>query len=126
MAKAFTYLLVAVASMATVYCVVASSGNAWANEIGAVADVPAELMRWHSGVTGTSDSCVKSEWKSTLNATDRDDSTEYLVMHGAVGPLDVTEHGSDYSVDSFDAPKGARKVARHRAGIRAGSPEIAP
>jgi hypothetical protein len=121
MATPFTHLLVAVASLATVYCVVATSGHARADDMSAVAYVPAELVQWHTGLTVTSDSYVKPEWKSTLTAIDPQDSTAYLVMHGAVGLRGVAEDGFDYSLDSFDAPKGARKSARDPARTQDGS-----
>lgn len=125
MATPFTHLLVAVASLATVYSFVAASGNAWADDMSAVAHAPAELVQWHSGLTVTSGSCVKPEWKSTLTAIDAEDSTEFRVMHGTVGLCYVAEDGFDYSLDSFDAPKGARKSARDPAGSQGGSPGIA-
>ena len=61
MATPFTHLLVTVASLATVYCVVAVYGSAWADDKGAVAHAPAELVelvRWHSGLTVTSSDVV--------------------------------------------------------------------
>lgn len=74
MATPFRHLLAAVASLATVYCVVATSGNTRADDMSPVAQVPAELLRWHSGLTGTSDSRCKPEWKSTLTAIDPEDA----------------------------------------------------
>ena len=68
MVTPFTRLLVAVASLATVYSVVAGCGNAWANDVTAVAHARpemAELVQWHSGLTVISDSCVNPEWKSS-------------------------------------------------------------
>jgi hypothetical protein len=65
MATPFTHLLVAVASLAPVYFVVAPFGNAWADD------------------------------------------------------------GCDYSLNSFNAPKGARKSSRDLAGTQGGSPGIA-
>jgi hypothetical protein len=124
MATSFTRLLVAVASLATVYAVVAARGNAWADDLSAVAHAPAELLQWHSGLT-VSDSCVKPEWKSTLTAIDPEDSTAFFVMHGTVGLRHVAEDGFDYSLDSFDAPKGARESARDPAGIQGGSAQMA-
>ena len=67
MVTPFTRLLVAVTSLATVYSVVAACGNAWANDVTAVAHTRAEmaeLVQWHSGLTVISDSCVNPEWKS--------------------------------------------------------------
>jgi hypothetical protein len=125
MATPFTHLLVAVASLTTVYPVVAAFGNAWADDMSAVAHAPAELLQWHSGLTVTSDCCVKREWKSTLTAIDPEDSTAFLVMHGAVGLRRVAEDGFDYSLDSFDALKGACKSARDPAGTQGGSAQRA-
>lgn len=125
MATSLTHLLVAACSLATVYSVVAASGNAWADDMSALAYAPAELLQWHSGLTVTSDSYVKPEWKSTLTAIDPEDSTALLVMHGAVGLRDVAADGFDYSRDSFDAPKGARKSTRDPAGTQGGSAQRA-
>lgn len=125
MAAPFTHLLVAIGSLATVYSVVAASGNAWADDMSTVVHAPAELLQWHSGLTVTSDSCVKPEWKSTLTAIDPEDSTAFLVMHGAVGLRRVAEDGFDYSLDTFDAPKGARKSARDPAGTQGDSAQRA-
>ena len=53
MATPFTRLLVTVASLATVYSVVAASGNAWADDMTAVAHAQAEMaefVQWHSGL----------------------------------------------------------------------------
>jgi hypothetical protein len=119
-AMRLTHLLVAIASLATVYAVVASSGNACA-----VAWAPAELMQWHSGLTVASGSCVKPEWKTTLTAIAPEDSTASRVMHGAVGLCYVAADQSDYSLDFFAAPKGARKPARDPGGTRGGSPGMA-
>jgi succinate dehydrogenase hydrophobic anchor subunit len=121
MATPLTNLLAAVAIMATVYCVVAKSGNARMDDMRAVALVPAELVQWHSGFTVTGDSGVKPEWRSTLNAVDAQDARAFLVMHGAVGIRDVAEDRIDYSLDSLDAPKGARKSARNPTGTQDGS-----
>jgi hypothetical protein len=117
MATPFTHLLIAVGSLVTVYFVVA----AWADDRSAGAHAPAELLQWHSGLTVSSDSYVKPEWKSTLTAIDPEDSTALLVMHGAAGLRDVAEDGFDYSYDVFDAPKRARKPARDPAGTQGGS-----
>ncbi len=125
MATPFTRLLVAAASLVTVYSVVAAFGNAWADDVSAVEPAPAELVRWRSGLTVTSGSCVKPEWKSTLTAIDPEDSTAFRLMHGAVGLRDVEQDGCDYSLDSFDAPKGARKSARDLAGTQGDSPGMA-
>ena len=70
MVTPFTHFLVAVASLATFYGVVATPASARADDMSAVAHVPAELLRWHSGLTGTGDSLFKPEWKSTLTAID--------------------------------------------------------
>ena len=121
MTMPLTHLLVAVAGLATACCVVATSGNAAADDMGALAPAPAELMQWHSGLTVTSDSSVKPEWRSTLNAIDPDDSAALLQMHGAVSLRDGVEDGFDYSLDSLDTPKGARKSARNPAGTQGGS-----
>ena len=127
MATPFTHLLVAVATLATVYCVVAAPGNARADDMSAVAHAPAELaelVQWHSGIhsgiTVTSDSCVNPEWKSTITAIDPEDATAFRVLQGAAGLRDVAEDGFDYSLDSFDAPKGARKSARDPARAQDG------
>jgi hypothetical protein len=125
MATPVTHFLVAVAGLATMYSVAAMSGDAWADDMSAVAYTPAELLQWHSGLTVTSDFCVKQERKSTLTVFDPEDATALLVMHGAVGIRDVADHGLDYSVDSFDAPKGARKSARDPAGIQRGTAQRA-
>jgi hypothetical protein len=116
-----SHLMVAVAGLVTVYSVAAMSGNAWAGDMSAVAYTPTELLQWHSGLTVSSDYCVKLERKSTLTVVGPEDSTALLVMHGAVGIRDVADDGLDYSLDSFDAPKGARKSARDPAGIQDGS-----
>jgi hypothetical protein len=121
MATPVTHLLIAVASLATVYSVAGTSGNTWADDMSAVAYTPAELLQWHSGLTATSDFCVKPERTGTHTAIAPGDSKALLVMHGAVGIRDMAEDGSDYSRDSFDAPKGARKVARDPAGVQDGS-----
>ncbi len=121
MAMPATHLLIAVASLATVYSVAATSGNTGANDMSAVAYTQAELLQWHSGLTATSDFCVKPERKGTHTAKAPEDSTALLVMHGAVGIRDVAEDGVDYSRDSFGAPKGARKSARDPAGVQDGS-----
>jgi hypothetical protein len=121
MATPFTHLLAVVAVLATIYCVVATSGNAPADGMRAVAYVPAELVQWHSGFTVTSDSAANPEWKSTPSAIDPEGSTAFLVMHGAVGIRDVARDGFDSSLDSIDAPKGARKSARNPAGTQTGS-----
>ena len=125
MATPFRHLLAAVASLATVYCVVATWGNARADDMSAVAYIPAELVQWHSGLTVTGDSYVRPERKRALRATDPQDSTAYLVMHGAVGIRDVAEDGSDSSLDAFAAPKSARKSARNPGGTRDGSAQRA-
>lgn len=125
MATPYTHLLVAVASVATVYCVVAASGNAWADDMSAVAHAPAELVQWHSGLSVTSDSRVTPEWKSTVTAIDPEDSAAFFVMHGAAGLRDVAEDEFDYSLDSFEAPKGARKSARDPARTQGGSAQRA-
>jgi hypothetical protein len=125
MATPFTHFLAAVASLATVCSVVAASGNAWADDMSAAAHAPAELLQWHSGLIVTSGSCVKPSWKSTLTAIDPEDSTASRVMHGAVGLCYVAADELDYSLFSFDAPKGARKSARDPGGTQGGSPGIA-
>jgi hypothetical protein len=111
-------LLVAVAGLAAV---VATSGNALADDISAVVRVPAELMQWHSGLSGTSDSRFKPERNSTPTAIDPEDFTAYLAMHGAAGLRYVAEDRFDHSRDAFDAPISARKSARDAAGIQSGS-----
>jgi hypothetical protein len=121
----FTHLVVAVASLGTVCSVVAASGNAWADDESAVAHALTELVQWHSGLTVASGSCVKPEWKSTLTAIDPEDSAASRVTHGAVGLCYVAADISDYSLDFFAAPKGARKPARDPGGTRGGSPGIA-
>ena len=125
MATPFTHLLIGVASLATVHCVGAVHGNAWADDMGAMAHAPAELVelvRWHSGLTVTSsDVCVNPEWKSTLTAIDAQDSAAFRVLHGAAGLRDVAADGFDYSFDSFDASKGARKSAQGPARAQDGS-----
>ncbi len=125
MATPFKYLLGSAAGVAMVYCVGATSGNAWADDMSAVAYVPAELVQWHTGLTVTGDFYVKPERKSALRAMHPEDSTVLLVMHGAVGIRDVAEDGFDYPLDSFDAPKGARKSARNPAGTQHGSAQRA-
>ena len=81
-----------------------------------------ELVRWHSGLTVTSsDVCVNPEWKSTLTAIDAQDSAAFRVLHGAAGLRDVAADGFDYSFDSFDVPKGARKSARDPARAQDGA-----
>ena len=115
MATPFKYLLGSAASVAMVYCVGAPSGNAWADDMSAVAYVPAELMQWHSGLTVSDDPYVKPEWKSTLSATVPEGAKALLVMHGAAGIRDAAEDGLDYSRGAFDAPGRARKAARHPA-----------
>lgn len=121
MATPFMHLLVAVASLATVYSVVATSANAWADDINAVARAPAELLQWHSGLTDTVGSCVEPAWNSTVTAIDPRDFTVYLEMHGAIG-LRVTAEGEfESSLSFFDVPKGARKSAGDPPGPQAGS-----
>ena len=121
MARPVTHLLAAAAVLAAVYGVFAKSGNARTDDMPAVALVPAELVQWHSGFTVTGDSGVKPEWRSTLNAMDAQDARAFLVMHGAVGIRDVAGDRIDYSLDSLDAPKGARKSARNPARTQDGS-----
>ena len=120
MTTRFTQVLMAVASLATVYCGVATSGNARADDMSAVTGASAELLQWHTGFTFTGGSCVEPEWKSTLSAIYPEHSTAFLVMHGAVGIRDGAEDGFDHSLDSFDAPKGARKSA-HDPAVTKGS-----
>ena len=121
MATSFTPLLVAVASLATVCCVVVTSGNAREDATGAAAPVPAELVQWHSGLSVTGDSLVKPEWKSTLTAIVPEDSTALLAMHRAVGIRDVADDGFNFSPKSFDAPKGGHKSERNPARKQEGS-----
>ena len=115
MATQFANLLVAVAGFAMVCGVVAASANARADDMSAVAYVPAELMQWHSGLTVSDAPYVKPEWRSTLSATVPEDAKALLVMHGAAGIRDAAEDGLDYSRGAFDAPGRARKTARHPA-----------
>ena len=112
MATPFTHVLAAVASLATVHSVVASSVTAWADETSAVAQVPAELMQWHSGLTVTGGSSVNPELSRALRIIDPKVATTYLVMHGAAGLRVATEYRSDYLLDSFDAPQGTRTATR--------------
>ena len=109
MATPFTHFLAAVVSLAALYSSMATSGNAWAEDTSEVASVPAELMQWHSGLTGTSNSCVIPEGQRRNAATQPEDSMVYLVMHRAVGLWNVELDGSDFWFNSFDAPNGARK-----------------
>ena len=125
MATPFTHLLVAVTGLATVYGAVASPGIARADGKSAVAPVPAELVQWHSGLSVTSGSHSKPEWKSTLTAIDPEGPSALLVMHRSVGIRDVSEDGLNYSPDSFDAPKGARKSERNAAGKQGSSAQRA-
>ena len=121
MATPFTHLLVAVASLATVYSVVATSGSAWADNMSAEASIPAQLVQWHSGLTVTSDFRAEPEWKSNLSAIDPEDLTAYFLMHGAVVQRAVAQGGFDSSFDAFDAPNSARKSARIPAVTQGGS-----
>lgn len=125
MATPFTCFLVAVASVAAAYSSMAMPGNAWADDIIEVAPVPAELMQWHSGLTGTSNACVIPEGKRPHAATQTEDAAAYLVMHGAVGLRHVGLDGSDFWFNSFDALNGARKPARNPGANQGVFQEIA-
>lgn len=119
MAPRFTHLLVAVVGLATVCSVAAASWNAWGDEMNAVAHTPAELLQWHSGLTVTSGSCVKPEWKSTLSATGQEDAAAlHVILHGGAGLPDVAKDGFDYSPDTSGAPKGSRRSVRDPAPIQ--------
>ncbi len=109
MATPFTHFLVAVVSLAALYSSMATSGNAWAEDTSEVASVPAELMQWHSGLTGTSNACVIPEQQRPSAATQPEDAAVYLVMHRAVGLRDAGLQRSNFWFNSFDAPIGARK-----------------
>ena len=111
MATPFTRLLVALAGLAAAYSVVAMAANARADAMSAGANIPAELVQWHSGLTAASDSRVDSERNSRLSAIDPEDLTAYLLMHGAAGQRNVAQRGFDYSFDAFDAPASAHKSA---------------
>ena len=119
MATPFTRLLVALAS------VVAMAANARADAMSAGANIPAELVQWHSGLTAASDSRVESERKSSLSAIDPEDLTAYLLMHGAAGQRDAAQSGFDYSFDAFDAPASAHKSALIPAVTEGGSAQRA-
>jgi hypothetical protein len=112
MATPFTYLLVAIAGLATVYSTVAVPANALADDLGAGAYAPAELaelLQWHSGLTVTSESCDNPEWKSALSAINPEESMAFRVWHGAEGLPPMAKDGFESSSASFDAPKGDRK-----------------
>lgn len=125
MAKPFTHFLAAVACLAAICSEMATSGNAWADDMREVAPVPAELIQWHSGLTGASDFCVIPEGNRPHATSNPGDSAAYLVMHGAVGLRTVALDASEYWSDSFKAPKGARKSARNPGATRGDFQEIA-
>ena len=132
MATPFTYLLVAITTVATVCSVAAAPVDARAGDLVAVAHAPRELIelvQWHSGIhsgiTVASDTCVNPEWKSALSAIDPEDSMVFRVFHGADGIGNVAEDGFDFSPDSSIAPKGARKSARDPARVQDGSTQRA-
>jgi hypothetical protein len=101
MATSLTHLRAALTGLATVYCVVAMAGNARADESRAVAHVPPDLVQWHSELSGSGESGAKPEWKSTLTTIDPQDSTAYLVMHGAAGLRDAADGALDHSREPF-------------------------
>ena len=90
MATPFTYFLVAVTSVAAVYSSMAMPGNAWADDINDVSPVPAELLQWHSGLTGST-ACVIPEGKTPHAATQAEDAAAYLVMHGGLRHVGWTD-----------------------------------
>jgi len=87
--------------LAMVCCLAVPSGNARADDLRAVAQIPAELVQWHSGLTVIDDPCVMPEWKSTLTAIDPRDPTSQLPMRGAAGFPDAADKGPHSSRDSF-------------------------
>lgn len=91
MAKPFTHFLVAVACLAAIYSEMATSGNAWADDMREVAPVPAELIQWHSGLTGSSTACVIPEGKRPHAATQAEDAAAYLVMHDGLRHVGWTD-----------------------------------
>lgn len=125
MATSFTHFLAAVVSLAALYSSMATSGNAWADDTSEVASVPAELMQWHSGLTGTSNSCVIPETKRPHAATQPGDPAAYLAMHGAVGLRSVGLDVSDFWFNSFDAPNIPRNSTRNPGANQGVFQEIA-
>ena len=121
MATPFTYLLVAIAGLATVYSAVAVPANARADDLGAGAYAPAELaqlLQWHSGLTVTSESCTDPAWKSALIAIDPEEYMAFRAWHGAEGLSHMARDGFESSPASFDAPKGDRKSVQGPARAR--------
>ena len=120
MATSFTDLLVAIATMATVYCAIAVPANAQADDL-ASAYPPAELaelVKWHSDITVISESCVSPEWKSALMAIDPEEFMAFRAWHGADPPAHAAKDGFDSSATSFNAPKGDRKSVPNSAAAR--------
>lgn len=121
MATPFTYLLVAMATVATVYSAVAVPANARADELGAKTYPPAELaelVKWHSDVTVISESCVSPQRTSALVAIDPENSMAYRVLHGADGLPHAAKDGFGSSAAFFNPPKDDRKSALGSAGTR--------
>ncbi len=121
MATPFTYMLVAIAGLATVYSAVAVPANARADDLGAGAYAPAELaelLQWHSGLTDTNESCTDPAWKSALIAIDPQGSMAFRAWHGAEGLSHSARDGFESSPASFDAPKGDRQSVQGPARTR--------
>ncbi len=101
----------AMASLATACCIVLTPANAWADDLRATAPVPAELTQWHSGLTVGGEPGAKPEWQSSLSAIGSEDSSAYLMMHGAAGPRNATQERID-SVDPAGSAGRTRRIAR--------------
>jgi hypothetical protein len=124
MSTPIAHVLATVASLATVYPVAGTSGNARADDLGAVRHAPAELAQWQSSLIDASDSHVKPEWKSALGAIDSRESAESRAAAGAVGLRNASRYGIRYSPDIPETGKGARASTRDPAGMRSGNGEI--
>lgn len=119
MTTPITKLLATVAGMAAIAGMV---GNAWADGTKVLPQAPAELARWRSLLTDSSEPHVRPEWKSSLGAIDPVDSADFSAAQGAIGLRNLPQYGFRISPGSFDDTKSTRRPAREPARTVGGKP----